>query len=60
MKDPVKWALLDLLKLLDLVHDGEYHDEFQRIATTLGIELPHIAILEDEGNGDGELPVGKD
>ena len=53
MDDPVKWALLDLLKLLDLIHDGEWHEEFQRIASTLGIELPRI-------DGDGELPVGKD
>ena len=51
--DPVKWALLDLLKLLDLIHDGEWHEEFQRIASTLGIELPRI-------DGNGELPVGKD
>ena len=50
--DPVKWALLDLLKLLDLVHDGEWHEEFQRIASSLGIELPPM--------GNGELPVGRD
>ena len=55
MDDPVKWALLDLLKLLDLIHDGEWHEEFQRIASTLGIELQQV-----DGDGNGELPVGKD
>jgi hypothetical protein len=56
MDDPVKWALLDLLKLLDVIHDGGYHEEFQRIAETLGIELP----VPRDDDGDGYLPVGKD
>ena len=53
MDDPVKWALLDLLKVLDSIYDGEWHEEFQRIASTLGVELPWI-------NDPGELPAGKD
>lgn len=38
--DEVKWALVDLLKLLDGIHGGLFHEEFSRIAKTLGVELP--------------------
>jgi hypothetical protein len=32
----VKWAVFDLLKVLDPLHDGRYHGEFRRIAQDLG------------------------
>ena len=60
MDDPVKWALLDLLKLLDLIHDGEWHEEFQRIASTLGIELPAVdrksTRLNSSHSGESRMP----
>jgi hypothetical protein len=34
--DAVKWALFDLLKSLDALHGGQYHEGFQRIAQGLG------------------------
>jgi hypothetical protein len=55
MDDSVKWAFLDLLKLLDVIHDGEWHEDLQRIAEGLGVELPMPV-----DDGDGYLPVGKD
>ena len=41
--DSIKWALLDLLKVLDAEYGGRLHGEFARIARTLGVELPPIA-----------------
>jgi hypothetical protein len=32
----VKWALFDLLRSLDALHGGQYHEGFQRIAQGLG------------------------
>jgi hypothetical protein len=32
----VKWAVFDLLKVLDPLHDGLYHERFRRIAQDLG------------------------
>jgi hypothetical protein len=37
--DAVRWALLDLIKLLDVVHEGRLHGDLARIARTLGVEL---------------------
>lgn len=58
--DDVKWALVDLLKLLAVVHSdnsadsqffGPYGPEFQaelvRIAKTLGVELPPPPPVEE-------------
>jgi hypothetical protein len=36
----VKWALIDLLKVLDNVHGGQLHSELSRIAMSLGVEIP--------------------
>lgn len=46
--DDVKWALVDLLKLLDGVHGGMLHQELSRIARTLGVELPVPPETEEE------------
>jgi len=51
--DRIKWALLDLLKLLDGVHDGQRHGELERIASSLGVHLPPLqaAVREPQVNG---------
>lgn len=46
--DDVKWALVDLLKLLDRVHGGMLHQELSRIAKTLGVELPLPPDVDEE------------
>lgn len=46
--DAVRWALIDLLKLLDAIYGGQYHAEFARIAGTLGVEIPLPPQVEDE------------
>jgi hypothetical protein len=61
MPDATKWALFDLLKVLDTVHGGQLHSEFSRIAQGLGLELPSVAPppdpapdSEDEADGEQE------
>jgi len=62
LNDPIRWAVIDMLRALDRFHDaGELHAEFVRIAGTLGIELPVApppdpapdGEIEAEGNGQG-------
>jgi hypothetical protein len=57
--DAAKWSLFDLLKTLDAIHAGEFHDEFARAAQGLGLELPVVALppapapdSEDEAAGE--------
>ena len=38
-----KWALFDLLKILNIIHGGACHEEFARIAEGLGRALPIVA-----------------
>jgi hypothetical protein len=38
-----KWATFDLLKALNAIHGGQFHDQFARIAAGLGLELPAVA-----------------
>jgi hypothetical protein len=48
LNDPVRWAVIDMLRSLDRFHDaGELHAEFVRIAGTLGIELPAVVPPSD-------------
>jgi hypothetical protein len=35
-----KWATFDLLKALDIIHSGQHHETFARIAEGLGVVLP--------------------
>ena len=35
----LKWALVDLIKVIDAAHEGRLHDDLARIARTLGVEL---------------------
>lgn len=46
--DEVRWALIDLLKLLDAIHGGQFHDEFNQIAQKLGVELPPPPDVDEE------------
>jgi len=45
--DAVRWALLDLIKLLDATHEGRLHGDLARIARTLGVELSEPVKSED-------------
>jgi hypothetical protein len=54
MSDLAKWELFHLLKVLDSIHDGQYHSEFARIAEGLGLELPAMAPPSDP------VPDGED
>jgi hypothetical protein len=67
MSDPMtmKWAIVDLLKICDVAHEGRLHGDLARIARTLGVELTSpvinpqvVAMVEAEfsqaGRGDGE------
>ena len=49
----IKWALLDLLKLLAGFDGGAHHGELERIAGTLGVHLPPVqaAVREPQMNG---------
>ena len=55
MNDAVsaKFAIFDLLKVLDTFHDGELHGELKRVAAGLNLELPAMAPPPDQGP-DGE------
>jgi hypothetical protein len=53
LNDPVRWAVIDLLKALDRSHGGREHAELLRIAQTLGVEIPPVA-PEDEADGEQE------
>ena len=65
LNDPVRWAVIDLLKTLDRSHGGREHAELLRIAQTLGVEIPPVDPGPDpapdgeetdgeaEGNGQG-------
>ncbi len=46
--DDLKWALIDTLRLLNELNGGQYSSEFQRIASTLGVELPEVGQREIE------------
>jgi hypothetical protein len=52
----VKFGMFALLRALDVLHGGEAHDEFSRIAGTLGLELPVVVPpppdSEDEAAGE--------
>ena len=54
MSDAAKWSLFDLLKTLDSIHAGEFHDEFARAAQGLGLELPAVAPPPDPASGSEE------
>jgi hypothetical protein len=62
MPDATKWSLFDLLKTLDAIHAGEFHDEFARAAQGLGLELPVVALPPDPRieHGAGSAPDGED
>jgi len=65
LNDPVRWAVIDLLKTLDRSHGGREHAQLLRIAQTLGVEIPPVDPGPDpapdgeetdgeaEGNGQG-------
>ena len=57
MNDPVKWGLLDLLRILDGIHGGRWHAEFARIAATLGVILPMPPVPSED---DDVLPPSRD
>lgn len=42
MTEPLKWALVDLLRLLNEMHGGQFHTELQKIASGLGIEIQDV------------------
>ena len=42
MSEAVRWALIDLLRVLDRSHGGRLHAELGRIAQGLGIEIPRV------------------
>ena len=42
LNDPVRWAVIDLLKTLDRSHGGREHAQLLRIAQTLGVEIPPV------------------
>jgi hypothetical protein len=61
LNDPVRWAVIDLLKMLDRSHGGREHAELLRIAQTLGVEIPPVDLVPDpapdgEAEADGEVP----
>jgi hypothetical protein len=37
--DALRWAIVDLLKVCDVAHEGRLHGDLARIARTLGVEL---------------------
>ena len=47
MNDAAKWAVFDLLKALDVIHDHQHHEVFQRVADGLGngIDAPLLCGL---------------
>jgi hypothetical protein len=40
VNDAAKWMLFDLLKALDVIHDGQHHEVFARIAEGANLVLP--------------------
>jgi hypothetical protein len=52
-----KFGLFALLRTLDVLHGGEAHDEFSRIAADLGLQLP---ALPPEAEADGEQESQRD
>jgi hypothetical protein len=61
MSDPMalKWAIVDLIKVIDAAHEGRFHGDLQRIARTLGVELTPPVAVEVAIVGDVDLPFGK-
>ena len=51
MSEAVKWALIDLLKVVDAAHGGRFHTELARIAQGLGIEIPPVDPVPDPPGG---------
>ena len=47
MSDPMtmKWAIVDLIRVLDTAYGGQLHTELARIARTLGVELPERKMI---------------
>ena len=59
MSDAAKWGLFDLLKVLDAIHGGRYHEAFARVAQDLGLALPAVPpppdpvpAIADEAGGE--------
>lgn len=44
--DGLKWALVDLLKLLNEMHGGQFHTELQKIAAQLGVAIQPVGLRE--------------
>jgi hypothetical protein len=57
--DAAKWSLFDLLKTLDAIHAGEFHDEFARAAQGLGLELPVVALPPDPAPDSEDEAAGE-
>jgi hypothetical protein len=51
----LKWAIVDLIRLFDVAHEGRLHGDLSRIARTLGVELGEPATLAVRP----ELPFGQ-
>ena len=51
MSEAVKWALIDLLRVLDRSHGGGLHADLGRIAQGLGIEIPPVDPVPDPSDG---------
>jgi len=59
MSDAGKWMLFDLLKMLDVIHGGQYHEGFARIAEGANLVLPALPpppdpapAIADEAGGE--------
>jgi hypothetical protein len=59
LNDPVRWAVVDLLRALDAELDGRLHAEFGRIAGTLGIELLDVTPPPDPAPGSEDETDGE-
>jgi hypothetical protein len=64
MNDRARWGLFGLLRLLDVIHHGEFHAQLAQIATQdLGLELPAVPPPPDPapgGEADNEAEGGKE
>ena len=43
----LKWAIVDLIKVIDAAHEGRLHGDLARIAQTLGVTLTEPVARSD-------------
>jgi hypothetical protein len=59
MSDAAKWMLFDLLKALDIIHSGQHHETFARIAEGLGLALPVLPPPPDPAPDSADEVAGE-